>query len=284
MQHVNILFEKAIPLEYALSKSNKNVLFVDRIEKLYTVASDAHSFISLKIKGKEKIFENYGTPQLPVVEVVITCNDKSITVRTEVQTGAPNLVLDKKIIKLLGETIEREIVSTWNSKPIVQKTIKKEDVKVLFEDKKITLAPQHFKNIVKSRENVANEIKEKVQAQAKKYKTKIIELRDKPVVLKSNTADYVKLEEIEIEDIKPVNKDNFFKPEYIVDSTGNDTKITSWYVKPLLEIVNEHLSFVEIFKQQVDDRKAFANKIALRVKRAAALLGEKNDNVKFQKN
>ena len=279
MQHVNILFEKAIPLEYALSKSSKNVLFVNKIEKLYTPGSDSNNFISLKIKGKEKIFENFGTLQEPIVDIVLKNNNKSVTVRANVQIGTPNLFLDKRTIGLLGETVKTEIVSTWNKKPIVQKTIKKEDVNVLFEEKKPSLAPQHFKNLVKSRENVIKEIKEKIES--KNYKTKSIELRDKPTVLKSNAADYVKQEEIEIEDVKPVDEKKYFKPEYIVDDSNNDKKTTSWYIKPLLEIVNEHLSFIEIFKQQVDDKKAFENKIALRVKRAAKLLGENNNNVKF---
>jgi hypothetical protein len=283
MEPITLLLEGQISLNTLLSKENKNVLSVARVETLFVPGNNNTTLISIKVNKEEKIFENIGTAAAPRILIKLSNNNKHLSLPVDIvkNSSAQGLYLDKKTYSYFGQILNEQPIATWNSRNILSdKKITKDDVKQLFEKqdkKKLKLPEFHYKNIEKSKKQLLKEFTEK---NTKPVKTKIIELTDKPKVIKSDTKTYIAEEKIEIDNIKPVDEKKYFKPEYIVNEEGNKEKYTYQYLLPIETFNNKKsISFVDIFKKQLSLKKLFENRIAARVE-ALSKLYDNSKNIK----
>jgi hypothetical protein len=292
MQRADILLEKSVSVDLAISTNNKNTLFVKKIEYPFIPGVEQSKFVSIKINGKEKIFENKGTATTPIISLNVKYNSKSFNFDVIVEKGQPALHLSRQALKLTGEEIKPvETINTWNKQNIVSKTIKKDDIPQLFQEKKLKLAPIHYKNFKLTKENIAKENKKE-----QTYKTKSINLVDKPIVLESDTKEYIK--QPEKPDVDKVNVNEFYEPEYVVNVESNKNKPTkkyldpyehkeldapppSWYLLKEAPRRIEALSFVEIFKRDQAIKSFIKNRIAVRVESVNKLINDKDNRIKF---
>jgi hypothetical protein len=280
MQPVLLVLENNINVGSSLSKNGKNLLFVSKIESLYVPGETKNNLLSLTINKKEKIFENIGTPTNPKININVSNqhNTQLIVVEVIKKTGPAELHLDNKTLKLFGEKIDVKPILSWNNKNLLnEKKISKEEVKKIFEDaeiKKPVLPELHYLNIKRNKDSVNKELEEKKN---KAVKVKQINLVDKPYVEKTDVKIYLDPGQVEIDDITPVNKEKFFKPDYIINEDKNSKKHTFNYLLPYKEVKGKRLGFVEIFKKEQKLKQLLENNIAVRVE-ALSKLYEKSRN------
>jgi len=262
----SILLEKKVSIDSTQNKKGENVLFVDRIDKLFSSeTSNSKKFIAVKVRGSEKIFENLGTFNDPVISVNLSNGSLSNNVLVHLKEGKSKLELNKQSLTLFREKVETNIVNTWNNKE-VKKTITEGVVKKIFEEKVPTVG-------VMSKPGFKESKKKKVQENTI-YKTKLINLKVEEPIIKSKTDEYVKEEKIEV-DIDKVNSENYFDKEYTIDIEANKNKPASWYLEPYVP-VEYNINFVDIFKRELLVKECIKNKIAIRVEAFRKIYKEKD--------